>query len=329
MSSIPVYTGRWQDYSRGQFLGDTLTLEVKTGRYLITALATFVGLVGSAFWSLVAFAVHQLRAKPDSHDCGGTYGHDAVFIQHQVVYRTANSPLHAIWDVLRICFAWRRRKGAEPRVRRLKTRSILTAFPPILVFAGFTVAALLVANVAAPDYESSNVKVRQSQCGYVNFNTTTVEGQRAADLKAVNDTLNARAYAKNCYDLISPFAICSLYPVGRLPYTSSLVACPFGNDPSGEVLCLKGANGTLQLDTGLLDTSNYFGINVAKNNRLFVRKRVSCAPIRVDKYEVVEKYDGGYPIYWYNMGYIDGDGDNFTYQYDTLVSLGSVPYQVM
>jgi hypothetical protein len=320
MSSIPVYTGRWQDYSRGQILGDTLTLEVKSGRYLITALATFVGLVGSALWSLVAFAVHQLRAKKGSHD--------AVFTQHQVVYRTSNSPLHAIWDVLRICFAWRRRKDAESRVRQLKTRSILTAFPPTLVFAGFTVAALFVADVAVPDYGSSNVKVLQSQCGYVNFNTTTVEGQWAAEIKSVNDTLNARAYAKNCYDLIAPFAICSLYPVDQLPYTSSLVACPFGNDPSGELLCVKGGNSTLQLDTGLLDTSNYLGINVAESNRLFVRKLLSCTPIRVDSYEVVLNNDVGEPIYQYNMGYTDGEGDNFTYIYDSRVSLDNVPYQV-
>ena len=68
MSSVPVYIGRWQDHSRGQILGDTITLDVRWGGHLIAALSTFIGLVGTALWSLLAFAIHQYRAAPDNED---------------------------------------------------------------------------------------------------------------------------------------------------------------------------------------------------------------------------------------------------------------------
>jgi hypothetical protein len=64
MSSIPVYVGKWHDYSRhSNILGIVVTLDVKWGGYLIAALSTFVGFVGTATWAIVAFSIHQSRAR--------------------------------------------------------------------------------------------------------------------------------------------------------------------------------------------------------------------------------------------------------------------------
>lgn len=94
MSAIPIYISRWQDHSRGQILGDTITLDVRWGCHLIAALSTFIGLVGTTLWSLHAFAIHQYRAAPDNED--------AVFFQQQVVYRNQASALDAFLDILKI-----------------------------------------------------------------------------------------------------------------------------------------------------------------------------------------------------------------------------------
>src|SRR5690348_12594028 len=100
MSSMPVYLGRWQDNSRPGILGDTVTLEVRWGVYLIAALSTFVGLVGTALWSIVAFSIHQCRAKPDNDN--------AVFFQQQIIYRNQGTPLGALLDLVGVCWAWRK-----------------------------------------------------------------------------------------------------------------------------------------------------------------------------------------------------------------------------
>jgi hypothetical protein len=251
MSSVPVYIGRWQDHSRGQILGDTITLDVRWGGHLIAALSTFIGLVGTALWSLLAFAIHQYRAAPDNED--------AVFFQQQVVYRSQASTLDAFLDILKIFYAWRRRKAVGKRVNRLGRRSFLFSLPPLLVFAAFTAAGIFISEVAGPTYRSNNVKVGSSRCGYFSFNTSIADGARTFALKRLNDTTTGRQYAKSCYHSNSTFTDCSLFPVQSLPYNSSLVECPFGKDPSGQVSCLPDQGNALQMDTGLLDTDSYLG----------------------------------------------------------------------
>src|SRR5271170_751064 len=108
MAAIPIYTGRWLDHSRGPILGDTVTLDVRWGGYLIAASSTFIGLVGTALWSLVALAIHQYRAGPDKQD--------AVFFQQQVVYRNQASTFDAFLEILRIFWSWRRRERVGKRV---------------------------------------------------------------------------------------------------------------------------------------------------------------------------------------------------------------------
>jgi hypothetical protein len=261
MSAIPIYISRWQDHSRGQILGDTITLDVRWGGHLIAALSTFIGLVGTALWSLLAFAIHQYCASPDNED--------AVFFQQQVVYRNQASALDAFLDILKIFCAWRRRKAVGKRANRLGRRFILLSLPPLLIFAAFT---------AGPTYRSNNVKVRSSRCGYFSFDTSIADGARALSLKGLNDTMTGRQYAKSCYHSDSTFTDCSLFPVQSLPYNSSLVECPFGKDPSGQVSCLPDQGNALQMDTGLLDTDSYLGINAAPSNRLLIRNIVTCSP---------------------------------------------------
>jgi hypothetical protein len=75
MSSIPVYVGLWRDYTQDSIFGNTVTLNVRWGGYLIAALSTFVAIVGTALWTTTAFVAHQLLS--------GQAEKDGVFFQHQ------------------------------------------------------------------------------------------------------------------------------------------------------------------------------------------------------------------------------------------------------
>lgn len=320
MSGIPVYTGCWQDHSRGQILGDTVTLDIRWGSHLIAALSTFIGLVGTVLWSLVAFAIHQCRAAPDSED--------AVFFRQQVVYRNQASILDAFFDILKICWAWRRRKAVGKRVDGLERRPFLFSLPPLLIFMAFTAAGIFISEVAGPTYRSKNVKVGSSRCGYFSFDTSTADGARAFSLKKLNDTMTGRQYAKSCYHSNSTFTDCSIFPVQSLPYNSSLVECPFGADPSGQVSCLPGQGNALQMDTGLLDTNKYLGINTASANRLLIRNIVTCSPIRIHDYvEIATTDDANFPLWEIYLGPIPAIS-NYTSGYATHTRSDVVGYQI-
>ena len=321
MSSIPVYIGRWQDYSRNRILGDTVTLDVRWGGYLIAALSTFIGLVGTAVWSLLAFTIHQCRAGPDKED--------GVFFQQQVVYRNQGSTWGAFWSLCKICCAWRYKKSTGRRVERLKRRSFIFSLPPLLVFVAFTAAGIFIGEVAGPTYRSNSVLAKTARCGVAGFESSR-EGASAGILKFVNDTLLARQYSKTCYNSNTTLADCSLYPVQSLPYESSLVQCPFGNDPSGQGSCIPGHQGALQMDTGLLDTNGHLGINAAPENRLLLRYVVTCSPVRVQDYLQIENNtaeDAVYPLQVYNMGPIVNI-TGYTYTYDTHTAVDTVAYQI-
>jgi hypothetical protein len=317
MSSVPVYLGFWHDYSRGDVHGWTLTLSVRWGGYLVAALSTFVGLVGTCFWDLVAFGVHQWRAKSGDED--------GLFFQQQVIYRNPASAAGAFIDILKICWAWSPRRSSWTRTRKLRRRSLYLSIPPLLVFVGFTAAGVFVGEVANPNYRSNDVKIKPPNCGFVEYNIATPAGSRDFDLHLVNDTLAARAYARNCYGPNTTLGACSLYPRQTLPYTISEVKCPFGKDPNGQSLCISKT--ALSADTGLLDTNSHLGINTTPKNRLLFRKSATCSPINARPYAQSSTEIGNAdPVWTFYLGPIGTF--NYTYQYSSRTKFDFVGYQM-
>jgi hypothetical protein len=308
MSLIPIYTGFWHDYSRDGSLAWTLTLTVRWSGVLLAALSTFVGLVGTCFWSLLAFAIHQWRAKSGDED--------TVYFQQQVIYRNPGSAPGALIDLFKVCWAWSPRRSGRTRPNRLRRRYFLFSTPPFLVFIGFTAASVFVGEVTRPSYQSNDVEIKPTNCGTVLFDLKTIGGFRDDLLKSVNDTLAARAYARNCYGPNTALGACSLYPTQSLPYSVSETPCPFGKDPTGKELC--SANSALQVDTGLLDINKYLGINTPKKDRLLFRKSATCSPINSRPYAKTANIpDGaGYAIWNYYLGPVNGAPNN-TLSYDT------------
>jgi len=321
MSSVPVFVGRWHDHSHGQVLGDTITLNARWSGYLIAALSTFIGFVGTAFWVATAFIIHQLRA--------GNVDDDGVFFQHQIIYRNEGTAIGALVDLCFVCWNWRKKKATGRRVSSLKRRTIFLSLPPIFVFLAFSAAGVFVSEVAGPAYLSNSVKVKPARCGDWAFNTESEDGLLAESHKSVNDSLAARQYSRSCYHSDSASTNCALYPVQSVPYHSSMVSCPFLNDPTGHELCLPSGNEALRMDTGYLDTNDIFGINSVLTDRLLFRNVVTCSPIWADAYLDMSLHDlSGYAVWQFNMGGVK-DVSSYSYQYDTRTIEDVASYQIL
>lgn len=177
MSSTPVYTGFWHDYTLDGVNGWTLTLSVKWSGFLLAALLTFVAIVGGSLWSLIAFAIHQWRARRGEED--------GVYFQQQVIYRNSLSPWSVIIELIKVYAAWRSsmRGGVSPR--RLARRSFLLLLPPLVIVIGFTAAGIFVGSVTRPTYESNNVKIQPTNCGIVLFNDTDPQSKLPGEFSKV------------------------------------------------------------------------------------------------------------------------------------------------
>jgi hypothetical protein len=93
-----IFKGIWTDWSKGNVRGLTLTLRPTTATLLTNSLALFVTLSGGQLWTILRFAVHQLRASPDVEE-KVAHRH-----QQQVVLRNASTDL----DIARLMsiLAW-------------------------------------------------------------------------------------------------------------------------------------------------------------------------------------------------------------------------------
>jgi hypothetical protein len=61
------------------------------------------------------------------------------------------------------------------------------------------------------------------------------------------------------------------------------------------------------MDTGLLDTDRYLGINAAPANRLLIRNIVTCSPIRIHDYvEIATTNDANFPLWEIYLGPVPG-----------------------
>lgn len=61
-ANFSIYTGTWINWSRGTFLGATITLSQRNGILLTNFLGIFVIIAGDACWRILTFFVHQIRA---------------------------------------------------------------------------------------------------------------------------------------------------------------------------------------------------------------------------------------------------------------------------
>lgn len=264
--------------------GATVTLTSTNASYLVAFLALFLGVVAGHFWAILSFAVFQLRSTLASRD--------GQHHQQQVVLRNYHAPGAAIWQLIIICWSWRKQRGIKAFLPALPI--ILLALMSIMSFA---VAGILSARVTNKE---SDVLIKGSTCGWwmapVMTNDTAAYESYVSNL--VEDKYLASTMAAACNKDSGVSSDCVSYSPKEIEWTTKVdVPCPFD-----QKICYQ--NKSVRFDSGLADTTQHFGINARKEDRLQFRMVTECSPLVRE----------GYVSDWHSMngtrldpGLIDGD----------------------
>ena len=317
--NLSVTTGFWHDYTREGVHTGTLTLSTRSSGFLLAALATFIGIVGASLWSLLSFILHQLRAKSGEED--------GLYFQHQVILRNSGSALQAVSQFLRASWAWRDQWPRRLAPRRLRSRTFFLFLSPLLILIGFTTAGILVGDMIRSGYGSDNLKINPANCGYFDLHTHHDEGFADATKLNSKNMQAAKVYASACYETDTTSPACGLYPQKSLRFVQANVSCPFGKDSKGDSLCTLDS--ALNLDTGLLDTNTFLGINAPRENRALLRLSSTCSPINITEFATLRNQSTAenYTTWDFNFGRAEyPTGYNFTY--DTRMTRFQFPYQL-
>ena len=259
MSESYIYNGVWVNWSRGPILGWTLTLAFKQAQLLTAFLAVYVTVAGSQFWKILSYLIHQSRAAP-------TPG-DGRHQQVQAILRNTGTPLSASWELMKLGRPWRK---VAP-----------SGFGPILILAligvfhsaGWGLAGVFSSSVTKT--YGDEALIRGSNCGWY----STPHGSNDTGFlrsKTVNATVDAATYARLCYGTSQQKSFCNQYTVPRIPWFSNAnSSCPF--DP--EFCVFNGTAAAFEMDTGLLDSNDVFGINTPLSKRIGYRRVTTCAPL--------------------------------------------------
>ena len=211
MANSEIHTGFWIDHSRNSVLGATITLEALWGSQLVSASAIIVQIVGIAFWSIVAFIIHQRRSKPGLRD-----EYDA---QLQVLLRNSSVPDDDTLNIISLGKAWAGKRAGV-------WKSALTmATIPAFVWVGFTIASILVGQITTANYSRATVLLKPGACGFIEPSQSEASLQGFTNVN-INISSNAKQYARSCYrsaGSLSPIS-CSVYPTPELQYLVTLGA---------------------------------------------------------------------------------------------------------
>ena len=289
-----IYIGHWINWSHGRYLGSTITLSERDGGLLTAFLALFVTSAGSACWGILSYVIHQYRVRQ--------YYQDGLHHQKQAILRNTGHPAAAAWKFFQLAWYWRKH-AVMPL-----TRTLPLALLALTNLTLFGIAGLFSSEVMKA--AGNETLIRSSNCGFLNLTATETIYDNAEETIDTNDTLAAYTYSRACYDNAQNLLQCNQYVRQRLHWQSNQNAsCPFPSD-----LCLYGATGAFEMDSGLIDTHEALCINAPMSERIQYRKVTACSPIQTAGYlnktvlqdSTIERYMYG-PIF---------NSSNYTYQYE-------------
>lgn len=269
MTTREVYTGYWVDQTKGPILGGTLTYSSSWGSQLITGATILVQIMGSAFWLVVAFCIHQWMTRDETRD---------EFQAQRLVLLRNSSPASNILGLFEMGQAWHK------RIPHAWRRALGNMIIPFVIYTGFIVAGVLVGQITMTTGQSRAL-IKQNTCGFVNISTTEILN---ADYIIDNSSIAANTYARDCYAQSTANAVaCSAYVQSTLKYhTIQNAPCPIG---AGN--CKLGDNKAITFATTMLDSHNDFGINAKPQDRLTYQYNVTCAPANHDLLKAVTTND--------------------------------------
>jgi hypothetical protein len=312
MSNTTTYTGFWFDLSSGHARGATLTIPIRSGNFLITALSVLTTWAAVSAWSITSYLLHQVRA---SQTIAGP-----LHLELQVLLRNSTSALDTFLQGIRMQLAWRR-----------KSRRTLRQIAPVIVLAfiiwiGFVIAGIFVAAVGSPSYKDVVVLLKPDNCGLVRFDSTTSMGLTVFEQKTVRDTLNSRLYARNMYNEDKMLLTKSIFTSPTLPYVNNYSEPCMFPSAAGQHRCTTANNTAFSMDTGLLDSHVHFGINAIPANRVQFRKKVTCAPVFPKEFIQRNVQNDNETWEEVNMGPLAVS--NYTYRWNVHTVADGVGYQL-
>ncbi|KAL9560840.1 hypothetical protein ACKAV7_015003 [Fusarium commune] len=305
---VNVYTGMWVDYSNGQITGATITLTARNGSILVAALSIFLVLVGSQFWSILSFVIHQMNATDKATDI--------LHFQHQAIFRNAGTSIGAARELLALPFPWRRRQTGSRDFSMTILRSWAWAFLALTNFCVWSTVGLF--SSAITRSAGNHILITPGTCGIV-FDNTSETGLSS---KSLGKTIIADTHARGCYGSNDSSAQCNLFVQKQITWTEDANAsCALGNG-----FC----SATLELDSGCIDSHYDLGINAPLENRIYYRRVTKCAVVdpKVVRNFTKETYTNytAYPVYQYYLGNSTAPETPFTFEYDSYLAVSDVGY---
>lgn len=279
-----VYIGTWINWSRGPVMGSTLTLTKGNGNLVIAFTAFFIGFISSRAWRIISFTLHRFYSTPDK-------SRDTLYYQRQAILRNSETPGWSFWTLCQVGWAWRGLKSPSWR-----NHPIVVILPALLwstiCIVTFAIASGFSAQISTG--VGNEVLIEGSNCGLVaaappdpSRPLTGTELLVAKDyVRRRSDAVN---YAQQCYD--SPLSSrntdgnhdevgvfdCNSFVIPSLTGTVDTNArCPFADG-----IC-RTENSNLLLDTGYVDSHEQLGSNAPIDERILMRQRYHCAPLRTD-----------------------------------------------
>ncbi|KAL1630001.1 hypothetical protein SLS54_000861 [Diplodia seriata] len=189
----------------------------------------------------------------------------------------------------------------------------------MVLCAAFCVCAFVIAGIFSSMVSTSSgneVLISSPDCGYTSAqldDPNTLAAQTFEPYLRQNALAYAQ-YAQQCYRMNASTVVdCSKFVKRNLTGTSQTDAsCAFADN-----IC-QSDSANLDLDTGLLDSNDDFGLNAAPEKRFQYRRRVQCAPLKTDGYKRVYRTRSGkrYMRYYYGERASGGaETDKHTYEY--------------
>ena len=306
-TEYPVYTGVWINWSRGRIAGATITLNHRNGALLTAFLAIFVTFVGTSFWRIASFTLHQSLSSERPKD--------GLYHQTQAVLKNSGNGTISLARLLGVLWAWRY-KATRPFYR-----TIPLIMATVICISAFAVASILSSKVSSGI--DNEVLISSNLCGrpsYGDPNTTSLALMETVMNPWMARKMNSYAtYVQNCYTNISKAADCSSFIKRQLTSTVDRNApCPFGPK-----IC-RNQHQNIKIDSGYLHFDSDLGLNVPPNLRYTYRVTTQCAPLTTEGFKTVfnDSSDVDYMKYWY--GYRNDNSLDLTFNYTYEYQIPSV-----
>lgn len=220
-------------------------------------------------WNLMLFFLHQRRAsgRPE----------DALFRQQQTLLRTLPAPGSFFTEAVKLWWTWRRKQG----------HVFLRCLFPALISAVFAISTLSASVLSSAIVDNSNIEVLVDSpyCGFRNFTRYWLKPAPGERNYVSTYEYIGQEYANKCYkgERAYESGCRNVFTKPRIPFTTKDAACPFA-----DTMCIPKGSPAMEMDSGLLDLNEHFGLNLEKDNGVKFRRKTTCSVLPTEGYVTVK-----------------------------------------